>query len=253
MERTIDINSDVGEQPESLRDGSEEQLISLISSANVACGGHAGDSFSMSRIIKIALKYAVFVGAHPGYPDRQNFGRVEIPLSGSQLEQTVYAQIASLGAVAQEQGIRLHHVKPHGALYNAAARSREIAEAIGNAVGRYSKDLLLVGLAGSEALNVWKKMRFRVAAEGFADRVYEPDGTLRSRKHTDALITDPQKAADQAVEMVLDSHVLASDGSVLALTVQTICVHGDTPNAIEIVTMIRKRLEENGVVPGPIR
>ncbi len=247
MERTIDINSDVGERAEALRDGSEEQLISMISSANVACGGHAGDSSSMTKVIEIGLKYGVSVGAHPGYPDKADFGRTEMAISDSELERSVYDQVASLGALAEKQGIELHHVKPHGALYNAAAKNTEIAAAIGKGVGKYSKEILLVGLAGSAMLRVWKEMEFRVAAEGFGDRVYEPDGTLRSRKFTDALITDPQKASDQVARMVMESNVVTSDGSVFALTVQTICVHSDTPNAIEIVKRIRKRLEENGV------
>jgi UPF0271 protein len=220
---TIDLNCDMGELPDA---AIEEALMPHITSANVACGGHAGDAASMRRTVELARLYGVAVGAHPGYPDRANFGRVEMKLSAEQIAQTVYEQIGALAAIAGD----LAHVKPHGALYNTAAKNAEVSRAIGESVIRYGRDLVLVGLAGSVMLGVWREMGFRVAAEGFADRRYEPDGSLRSRKFADALITEPRDAAAQALR-------LAGEGRV-----QTICVHSDTPRSVEIAAAVAEAL-----------
>jgi UPF0271 protein len=167
------------------------------------------------------------VGAHPGYPDRANFGRVEMALSAEQIAQTVCQQIGALAAIAGG----LAHVKPHGALYNVAAKNPDVARAIGEGVARYGEGLVLVGLAGSTMLDVWRAMGFRTAAEGFADRRYEPDGSLRSRKFADALITEPGEAAAQALRLVSEGRV------------QTICVHSDTPGSVEIVVAVERALQ----------
>jgi len=221
---TIDLNCDMGE----LADGAlEEALMAHITSANVACGGHAGDAASIRRTVEMARRHGVAVGAHPGYPDRANFGRVEMALSAEQIAATVYAQIAALATIAGE----LAHVKPHGALYNVAAKNPEVARAIGEGVARFGGDLVLVGLAGSAMLEVWRGMGFPTAAEGFADRRYEPDGTLRSRKFADALITEPAEAAAQALRLVSEGRV------------QTICVHSDTPGAAEILAAVARALK----------
>jgi len=219
----IDLNCDMGELPDAAL---EEALMPHITSANVACGGHAGDASTMRRTVELARWHGVVVGAHPGYPDRVNFGRVEMALSAGQIAQTVCEQIGALAAIAGH----LAHVKPHGALYNVAAKYPEVARAIGQGVARFGKQLVLVGLAGSAMLDVWREMGFRTAAEGFADRRYEPDGSLRSRKFADALITDPGDAAAQALR-------LASEGRV-----QTICVHSDTPDAVRIVAAVARVL-----------
>ncbi len=216
---TIDLNCDMGELPDAAL---EEALMPLITSANVACGGHAGDAASMRRTVEMARRHGVAVGAHPGYPDRANFGRVEMALSAEQIAQTVYEQIAALAAIAG----RLSHVKPHGALYNVAAKDPVVARSIGEGAGRFGEGLVLVGLAGSAMLDVWRGMGFRTAAEGFADRRYEPDGSLRSRKFADALITEPNDAAAQALRLVSEGRV------------QTICVHSDTPRAVEILAAV---------------
>jgi 5-oxoprolinase (ATP-hydrolysing) subunit A len=220
---TIDLNCDLGELPDAAL---EEALMAHISSANVACGGHAGDALTMRGTVELARRYGVAVGAHPGYPDRPNFGRLPLALSGEQIAETVYQQIQALAAIAGH----LAHVKPHGALYNVAASNPDVARAIAEGVARFTKDLVLVGLAGSVMLDVWREMGFRVAAEGFADRRYQPDGSLRSRQFPDALITQPDEAAAQALR-------LARQGQV-----QTICVHGDTPGSVEIVAAVARAL-----------
>ncbi|HUE01305.1 MAG TPA: 5-oxoprolinase subunit PxpA [Bryobacteraceae bacterium] len=219
----VDLNCDMGELPDTAL---EEALMADITSANVACGGHAGDRATMRRTVDLARRYGVAVGAHPGYPDRINFGRVEMALTAEQISETVGEQIGTLAVIAGD----LKHVKPHGALYNVAAKNRDVARAIGEGVNRHGKDLVLVGLAGSTMLDVWRDMGFRVAAEGFADRRYEPDGSLRPRKFADALITEPADAAAQALR-------LARSGSV-----QTICVHSDTPGSVEILAAVAAAL-----------
>lgn len=222
----IDLNCDMGELADAAH---EEQLMQLITSANIACGGHAGDEATMRRTVRLAHQYGVAVGAHPGYPDRANFGRVPMPLSPDEIERTVYEQIAALGAMAA-----IAHVKPHGALYNLAARDATVADAIARGAARWSRELVLVGLAGSVMLDVWREMGFRAAAEAFADRRYEPDGSLRPRKYADALITDPAAAGAQAVR--------------LAASAQTLCVHGDTPGAPAILHSVREALYAAGIL-----
>jgi UPF0271 protein len=225
---TIDLNCDLGELP----DVPEELLMPYLSSASVACGAHAGDASTMERTVRLAQQHGVAVGAHPGYPDRANFGRVAIPMPAPDLARTVFEQIRALAEVAGRLGCPLVHLKPHGALYNVAARDAQTAQAIAEGAARWSRKLVLVGLAGSSMLDVWKTAGFAVAAEGFADRAYEPDGTLRSRALPGAVITDPLAAAQQAVA--------------LAGRVQTLCIHGDNPAAARIVPAVRRRLEQSG-------
>jgi 5-oxoprolinase (ATP-hydrolysing) subunit A len=223
----IDLNCDMGE----LEDADHEAaLMEYITSANIACGGHAGDHATMERTTRLAMDRGVKIGAHPGYPDPANFGRIEMPLSAAEIEATVYEQIERLDAVVRQLGGRMAHVKPHGALYNVAVRNETVARAIGAGIARWNPQTTVFGLAGAPMLDWWRDMGLTVAAEGFADRRYEPDGTLRSRKFPDALITDPQAAAAQAVR-------LAQEGAV-----QTICVHGDTPGAVQILKTCREAL-----------
>ena len=197
-EFSIDINADLGESEESLANGTDFELMRYITSANVACGGHAGDEHTMRETIAAAKKLNVAVGAHPGYPDRANFGRVETPLSSTEIEAFVHQQIAALMEIAGSLGMRLVHVKPHGALYHAANKDREVALAIGRAAKAIDPQLIMVGQAGSSTLEVWRSMGLRSAAEAFADRAYEPDGTLRKRTLSGALLDDPAGAAQQA-------------------------------------------------------
>ncbi len=225
---TIDLNCDMGELADTAL---EEALMRHITSANVACGGHAGDADSMRRTVELARRYGVAAGAHPGYPDRANFGRVELPLSPEQIAQTVCEQVRALAAIAGD----LAHVKPHDALYNVAAKDTRVARAIAEGVAKVSREPVLVGLAGSAMLAAWREMGFRTAAEGFADRRYEPDGALRPRKFADALITDPEEAAAQAL-------MLARGGRA-----QTICVHSDTPGAAEILAAVAASVRAAGI------
>jgi 5-oxoprolinase (ATP-hydrolysing) subunit A len=246
----IDLNCDMGEIPEAIADGTQEALMRSITSANVACGGHAGDRETMRATIEQALRCGVAIAAHPGYADRENFGRLELKMAAEEVAESVFEQVQALAQVAESCGARVVGVKPHGALYNQAARAREIAGAIAQGVARWRRDVVLVGLAGSTMLEVFREAGFNVAAEAFADRRYEPDGTLRSRKFADALIRDPQEAAQQALVMVEQGFVTASDGSEVALKAQTICVHGDTPGATAIAAEVRRVLHAAGVTLG---
>jgi UPF0271 protein len=243
----IDLNCDMGELPEAIADGTQEALLRSITSANVACGGHAGDEQTMRTTIEQALRASVAVGAHPGYPDRQNFGRLELKMSAEAVAGFVYEQVRALAEVATKCSAKLVHVKPHGALYNQAVKNRELAEAIGQGVAKFSKNLVLMGLANSPMLDVFRKVGFPVAAEAFADRRYESDGTLRSRKFDNALIRDPAEAAKQALGIAQRGIVTAHDGTEVKLSAQTICIHGDTPGSVQIAAAVTRALRDAGV------
>jgi UPF0271 protein len=242
----------MGELPEAIADGTQEALLRSITSANVACGGHAGDERTMRTTIEQALRAGVAVGAHPGYPDRQNFGRLELKMSPQAVAGFVYEQVRALAEIAAASGAKLVHVKPHGALYNQAVKNRELAEAIAQGVAKFSKNLVLMGLAESPMLDVFRKAGFAVAAEAFADRRYEPDGTLRSRKFADALIRDPAEAAKQALSIAQRGIVTAHDGTEVKLTAQTICIHGDTPGSVQIAAAVARTLRDAGIAIGPL-
>jgi 5-oxoprolinase (ATP-hydrolysing) subunit A len=244
----IDLNCDMGEVPEAIADGTQEALMRSITSVNIACGGHAGDERTMKTTIEQALRWKLAIGAHPGYPDRANFGRLELKMQLSEIADSVYEQVHALAEVAARSGARLVHVKPHGALYNQAVRNRELAAAIAQGVARWSRDVVLVGLAGSPMLDVFREAGFAVAAEAFADRRYEPDGTLRSRKFEDALIRNAEEAAWQALGIAERGVVIASDGSEVSVDAQTLCIHGDTPGAPQIVETVARSLREAGVI-----
>jgi UPF0271 protein len=248
----IDLNCDMGELPEAIADGTQESLMASLTSVNIACGGHAGDEQTMETTVEQALRWKLAIGAHPGYPDRANFGRLELKLPAKDIADSVFEQVRALAKVAARCGARLAHVKPHGALYNQAVRNRELAEAIAEGIARWSPDVVLVGLAGSQMLDVFRKAGFAVAAEAFADRRYEPDGTLRSRKFEDALIRDPAEAGRQALSIVERSAVIASDGNEVAVDAQTICIHGDTPGAPEIAAAVARTLRQAGVTVSAI-
>jgi UPF0271 protein len=247
-ELKIDLNCDMGELPEAIADGTQEALMRSITSVNIACGGHAGDEQTMNTTIEQALRWNLAIGAHPGYPDRTNFGRLELKMAPSEIANSVFEQVQALAKVAGRCGARVVHVKPHGALYNQAVRNRELAKAIAKGVARWSRDVVLVGLAGSPMLDVFREAGFAVAAEAFADRRYEPDGTLRSRKFADALIRNPEEAAWQALGIADRGVVIASDGSEVSVDAQTLCIHGDTPGAPQIAATVARSLREAGVL-----
>jgi len=244
---SIDLNCDMGESPEAIADGTQEALMASITSVNIACGGHAGDEGTMKTTIQQALHWKLAIGAHPGYPDRSNFGRVELDHSPEAVADFVYDQVRTLGQIAAPYQRHLSHVKPHGALYNQAVYNRRLAGAIVAGVARWSRNVALVGLAGSPMLDVFREAGFATAAEAFADRRYEPNGTLRSRKHEDALIRDPEEAGQQTLNIVKHGFVTAFDGSEVLVKAQTICIHGDTPGAAKIAATVAQTLREAGI------
>jgi len=249
---SIDLNCDMGEMPEAVMDGTQEALMSHLSSVNIACGGHAGDEFTMRKTIEQARRRKVAVGAHPGYADRANFGRVELDLPPDEIAASVFEQVSQLAEVAANCGALISHVKAHGALYNQAAREMRIAAAVADGVARWNRDVVLVGLAGSIMLDVFRDAGFSVAAEAFADRRYEPNGSLRPRKFADAMIVDAAQAAEQALRIAEKSSIVAYDGTEIEVTARTICIHGDTPGAVNIAAAVAHRLKQAGVAIRPL-
>ena len=243
----IDLNSDLGESFGAWPMGQDEALMASITSANVACGFHAGDPSVMRRTVALAGTHGVAVGAHPGFPDLVGFGRREIQATPQEVEDLVLYQVGALAAVAAVHGARLQHVKAHGALYNQACRDRGLADAIARAVAAFDRSLILLGLPGSELLQAGERAGLTVAAEVFADRAYEPDGSLASRRKPGSVLHDAGAVVARAVRMVRDREVVATDGSVIRLAADTICLHGDTPGAPELARDVRKGLEAAGV------
>jgi UPF0271 protein len=250
--KRIDLNCDMGEVPEAVTDGTQESLMPSLTSVSIACGGHAGDSQTMKATIEQALRWKLDIGAHPGYPDRANFGRLELQLPPEKITDSVFEQVRALAEIAAECGARVTHVKPHGALYNEAATNRVIAQAIADGVARWSLDIALVGLAGSLMLDVFCEAGFRVAAEAFADRRYEANGALRSRKFEDALLRDPAEAGQQALRIAERGTVFARGGTEIATNARTISIHGDTPGAPAIAAAVARTLKLAGVELAPL-
>lgn len=244
--KKIDLNADVGEGLE------DRALMPFLSSANIACGLHAGGPAAMDRAIMSALERGVRVGAHPGYADRENFGRTEQHLSPEELRSLVLYQLGALDLLARARGAALGHVKAHGALYNRAARDRALARAFAAAVREFRADIVLVGLAGSVQLEEARAAGLRAAGEAFADRRYLSDGTLMPRAQPGALLLDPAAAAEQALRIVEDGVVIASDGSRLPVAAQTLCLHGDTPGAERIAGAVHAALVGAGVEISPL-
>jgi 5-oxoprolinase (ATP-hydrolysing) subunit A len=243
----IDLNADMGEFAEALANGTDRELMQFITSANIACGGHAGDDETMRKTVGLAKEFNIAVGAHPSYADRANFGRVELAITPREIEKSVHGQILALAGVVEAAGVPLKHVKPHGALYHAANRSREVALAIGRAVMSVDSELVMVGQAGAHALEDWRSLGLRAAGEAFADRAYERDGRLRSRKLAEALIAEPEQAARQAVDIAMHDVVILGDGGEVPIVAETICIHSDTPGARAIARAVRHALKAAGV------
>jgi UPF0271 protein len=243
----IDINCDMGESFGAWTMGADEAVMPSITSANVACGAHAGDPGVMRRTVRAARDHGVAVGAHPGFADLQGFGRREIHADPAEVEDSLIAQIGALAAIARAEGTRVRHVKAHGALYNMAARDRRLADAIARAVKAVDAALIMFGLPQSPMIDAGIAAGLRVAAEGFADRAYEPDGSLTPRSRPGAVIHDPAVVVDRAIRMVRDGIVFTADGKKIPLKVETICVHGDTLGAPELTRRIRAGLEAAGV------
>ncbi|HET7219632.1 MAG TPA: 5-oxoprolinase subunit PxpA [Vicinamibacterales bacterium] len=243
----IDLNSDVGESFGAYRLGADEAVMRSITSANIACGYHAGDPAVMRRTIRLARDAGVAIGAHPGFPDLVGFGRRELRATPREVEDFVLYQIGALSAIARAEGAAIAHVKAHGALYNMAARDRPLADAIARAVKSFDASLVLFGLPGSELLRAGEAAGLQVASEGFADRAYLPDGSLAPRGVAGSVIHDAGEVVRRALIMVKEGRVVATDGSALTFEVDTLCVHGDTPGAAELTARLRAGLEQHGV------
>jgi UPF0271 protein len=243
----VDLNADVGESVGPWPMGDDERLIPLVTSVNIACGAHAGDPLTIDRTIRMAVANGVAVGAHPGYPDLVGFGRRDLDMAPDELEASLVFQIGAVATFAHSAGTALRHVKPHGALYNLAAGEPAVAATVARAVARVSADLILVGLAGSAMLTAAADAGLGTAAEAFADRAYEADGTLRSRRLPGAILSSPELAAAQALSIVRDGCLTSHDGQVVAVRADTICIHGDTPAAAEFAQAIRTALGDAGV------
>jgi UPF0271 protein len=232
--------------------GADEEVMRSITSANVACGFHAGDPSVMRRTICLARERGVAVGAHPGFQDLAGFGRRDMAVSPAEVEDLVLYQLSAIAGVAHAEGVRLQHIKAHGALYNMAARDRPLADAIARATAAFDPALILFGLPESELLAAGRAAGLRVAAEAFADRSYEPDGSLTPRRLPHAIVHDGTQVVERVLRMARDGSVVASDGSVVQLRAETVCVHGDTPGAADLVARLRAGLEDAGVQVRPI-
>jgi UPF0271 protein len=239
---TIDLNCDLGEGC-----GSDAELMRYISSANIACGFHAGNGDTMRRTVELALHYGVAIGAHPGYADPENFGRTQMNLAPAEVRQLIIDQLEALKRVCDPFGAKIRHVKPHGALYNQAAKDRELAAAVVEAVVEWDRDLIFYGLSGSEMITEAKKVGLRTANEVFADRTYQSDGTLTPRTETNALITETETSAMQVLDMIRYGRVRSTDAIMVAIKCETICLHGDGQHAVEFARLIRTKLETEGI------
>jgi UPF0271 protein len=250
----IDLNADLGESFGAWSMGDDEAILHHVTSANVACGFHAGDPQVMDRTVARAVKAGVAVGAHPGYPDLRGFGRRAIAADPAEVETDVVYQVGALLAFVKSHGARLVHVKPHGALYNQAAVDEALSRAIARAVARVSRDLVLVGAASSPIMRGAAEAEgLRFAAEAFADRAYEKDGTLVPRGRPGAVITDTAEVAARAVRIAREGHVLTAEGTEITLAADTLCLHGDTPGAVAHARAVRAALEAAGVAVRPLR
>ena len=239
----IDLNCDMGENI-----GNDADIMPFITSANIACGFHAGDAVTMRETVRLAKRFGVAVGAHPSWRDREGFGRREMSLPAGEAEALVREQVEALAAIAQAEGVELRHVKPHGALYNQAAKDRELANAIARAVKTVSGELVLVGLAGSGLVEAGLEVGLRVADEGFPDRNYDPDGMLVSRRESHAIIESPDEVAVHALKLAQ----VGIDFGGRRVRVGTLCLHGDHPRAVENARRVREALTEAGISVGAL-
>ncbi|MFC4600740.1 LamB/YcsF family protein [Cohnella hongkongensis] len=245
--KAVDLNCDLGEGFGAYKLGRDEDLLRLVSSANIACGFHAGDPATMRRTVKLALDRGVAIGAHPGLPDLTGFGRREMDISPEEAYELLVYQVGALWGFVRAEGASLQHVKAHGALYHMAARHAGLAQAMAEAVCRIDPSLVLFGPAGSELLAAGERVGLRTASEAFADRTYQADGSLTPRRLPDAVLTDEERAAEQAVRMVTEGKVRTQQQTELAIRADTICVHGDGARAVEFAARIRASLSEAGI------
>ncbi|WP_278675537.1 5-oxoprolinase subunit PxpA [Acidaminococcus fermentans] len=245
--KVVDMNSDLGESFGNYKLGMDDKILEIVTSANIACGFHAGDPSVMKKTVALAVKNGAALGAHPGYPDLVGFGRRKMDIAPSDVYNMVVYQVGALAAFAKAVGTRLQHVKPHGAMYNMAAKDAKLAEAIAQAVYDVDKDLILYAQGGTESIKAAEKIGLRTASEVFADRSYQDDGTLTPRSQPGAMITDEEKSIAQVPSMVLEGKVTALSGKVIPVKADSICLHGDGPKALVFANKIRSVLLENGV------
>jgi len=248
----VDLNCDMGESYGAWTMGDDEALMPHITSANIACGWHAGDPRVMRRTVTFAKACGVRIGAHPGYPDLLGFGRRPMQLSSGETRDYLLYQIGALAAFAHAEGLRLQHVKPHGALYNAAVKDRSLSQEIAEAVAEADPTLILVGPPESELLRAGQQAGLKVAREGFGDRAYAEDGSLIARRLPGALLTDPDAVADQVLMMMMEGKVRTITGKTITIAVDTVCLHGDTPGAPAIARRLRERMAVAGVAAVPL-
>jgi 5-oxoprolinase (ATP-hydrolysing) subunit A len=249
--RAIDLNSDVGESFGRWQLGDDDAVLALVTSANVACGFHAGDPSTLRRCCEVAARHGVTVGAQVGYRDLAGFGRRFLDAHPTELADDVTYQIGALSAMARAAGTTVAYVKPHGALYNAVVHHESQAQAVVDAVRAYDPDLLLLGLPGSELLVRAEAAGLRTVREAFADRGYTPDGTLVPRSEPGALLEDPEEVAHRVVRLVTEGVVVAVDGTEVSIQAESVCLHGDTPGAVAMAERVRDRLAEAGVTMRP--
>lgn len=245
---TIDLNCDMGESYGNYKIGNDDRVMPYITSCNIACGFHGGDPLQIEKTIKNALKHGLQIGAHPGFPDLQGFGRRRMQVPVDELRAIVKYQIAAVKGMTESLGGKLAYVKPHGALYNMAADDAEVAQSIVQAIQEIGENIAFMGLAGSEVMeNIAKKAGIRFIAEAFADRRYTPNGRLQSRSIEGAVIYDAKKAAEQVVALAKDKQVISSENTIIKLEAESICIHGDNPKVEEILQTIGVLLRMNGI------
>lgn len=245
--KKVDLNSDIGESFGLYKIGLDEEVIKHITSSNIACGWHAGDPITMEKTISICKKNRVNIGAHPGFLDLMGFGRRNMIVTSEELKSYVKYQLGAITAIAKSHGEKIQHLKPHGAMYNMAAKNKELAMAIAKSIYEVDKNIILVGLANSELINAGEQIGLKVANEVFADRAYNIDGTLVSRKLEGSIIHDTDLAVNRVIRMIKEGKVTAMNGEDIEIKAQTICVHGDNPKAIEFVKKIKFNLVREGI------
>jgi UPF0271 protein len=249
----VDLNSDLGESFGHFKLGADEEIMRYISSANIACGFHAGDPIIMRKTLRLAKEHNIAVGAHPSYPDLLGFGRRYLSINKEEARNYMLYQLGALEAFARAEGMKLQHVKPHGALYNALQKDEELARGISEGISDFNKNLIFVGLANSRSLEIAKEIGLKVINEVFADRRYNKDGTLVSRKLPGAVLTDKGEIAKHVISATKEGRIRSIEGEWIELKTETICVHGDNPKATEIVAYLRRSLEGEGIKIVPMR
>jgi len=245
---TVDINCDMGESFGAWQKGNDAELMDYVSSVNIACGFHAGDASVIRKTVETAIKKDVAIGAHPSFPDLQGFGRRAMSLSAQEVFDIVLYQVSALKGICEAHGATLHHVKPHGALYNQAAKDAKLAEAIAQAVKAIDENLILYGLSNSFLISEAERINLKTASEVFADRTYQADGTLTPRTEPNALIEETEQAVSQVLQLIREQSVTAVTSEIVSLKSETVCIHGDGENALEFATAIHQKLIEKGIL-----